>query len=244
MNYDRPLPTRPITAEVALEILRELQRQAAEEAEPKEITAATTVADWIMIMDLVDGAEFLDHVFGLKRSKQAWRSLLQPAHERTLGEVCQHLAQVARIEALEPLPMLGKPCLSAGVFLTIRSILARDGADVSNLRPSSLLKPFLRHHYSTFMCHIAKLAPGRLPVLQIHRPFQDSLVKLGFFGLLLCIAGYCWGSYFGVSGLIILLLTQLGIMCTAAWPPANVELGDLRDFRDLVRMLLMPPPSG
>src|SRR5205807_3444561 len=62
-----------------------------------------------------------------------WESEWLPPARRTIGELCERIARSADIVIPEPVTVLGRPCLSAGTSLAVRTILAEAGADVSKL---------------------------------------------------------------------------------------------------------------
>src|SRR5262249_61758956 len=89
----------------------------------------------------------------------------------TVDGLCHALARVAQLPLIEPLTVLGRPCPAAGAFLLIRRMLAEAGADVSRLRPSTPLIPYIWLWPEVFRWQLPRLAPGRGPAFRVlNRP--------------------------------------------------------------------------
>ena len=116
-----------------------------------EITAEMTVRDWRWANDLIGWkklSEFLNQEFRVQISQEEWQNVLEPARKRKLIEVCRILSKYAEKYIYEPKTLFGKPCLKAGVFLTIKKNLKDKGVDVSELRPSSSLTAYMDKYFS------------------------------------------------------------------------------------------------
>src|SRR5262249_34069627 len=124
--------------------------------------------------------------FGLEVSKREWKKELFPASIHTVGAVCDFIAQRATVLLMEPLELAGSTSPSAGAFLAIRHVLRRAGADVSHLRPSTPLAPFLGAYLPAFR-EISHLAPGRLPRPIVTAPAHEGLG---------CAGVACWKAGF------------------------------------------------
>jgi hypothetical protein len=143
------------TEKEILEIFKEQHRLCSPldpEADPwAEITADMTVREWRWANDLIgwkELSEFLNQEFRVQISQSEWRESLEPAKTRKLIEVCRLLSKYAEKDIYEPKTLLGKPCLKAGVFLTIKNNLKDKGVNVSELRPSSSLGEYLDKNFS------------------------------------------------------------------------------------------------
>src|SRR5262249_12499494 len=143
MTPDLPIRTRPMTPEEVLDGLRDLHCRmtgtvwADAVAELHFDTELTDlVAEEIGFDPLV--AELY---FGTGRLPDEWRQRVWGFG--TVRGLCMALAQFVEVPVIEPVTVLGRPSPSAGAFVTIRALLARAGADVSDLRPSTPLLPYL-----------------------------------------------------------------------------------------------------
>ena len=147
------------------------------------------------------------------------------------------LAKNIDVENVTVPTFFGRPCAPAGVFFAVRELLARDGADISRLRPSAPLSDYTIRHVSVFAGPISQLAPGALPPMKIDHPLHDqstclSIVCLIAFMGSLAIAG--WQPFLWIP---MMFLTALS--CGWNWYTAramcadSVTFGELQTFRDL-----------
>ena len=143
------------TEEEILEIFKEQHRLCSPldtEADPwAEITAEMTIREWRWANDLLGWkklSEFLNQEFRVMISQEEWLNVLEPARTRKLTEVCRLLSKYAEKDTYEPTSLFGKPCLKAGVFLSIKKNLKDKGVDVTELRPSSSLTAYMDKYFS------------------------------------------------------------------------------------------------
>ncbi|MEJ7639586.1 MAG: hypothetical protein WKF75_16825 [Singulisphaera sp.] len=151
---------RPATPEYILDAIRDSHRQQCQfdpEAEPDaELTFETTVADWRSVRParLRPLGRALDSEWSLGRPDAARRSVLEPAKERTLRDVCDFVAS-SHETSIEPMSILG-------VMLPRRRI-PRDPFAVGEAGADGLVKR--RRRPSTHTCRYlgvpsADLTPG------------------------------------------------------------------------------------
>jgi hypothetical protein len=181
-------PTRKADAQLVLRVVAEIHRQRTHfdpEVDPSaELSFRSTVAEWRSACDLLSWRELgraLNTEWGINAADTEWRSVLEPAHERTLRDVCELIAGRARLPQIVPRGFFGARCTSAGVFLGIRSALAAEGVDTKRLTPSTDLEPYLRLAPFILLTFGARMAQGRLPPLQIERGLwvRNRRVSLG-----------------------------------------------------------------
>jgi hypothetical protein len=180
--------TRKADAGLVLRVFVEIHRQRTHfdpEVDPStELSFRSTVAEWRSACDLLSWRELgraLNTEWGIDAADAEWRSVLEPARERTLGDVCQFIADRAQLPQVVPRGFFGARCAAAGVFLGVRSALAAEGIDTRRLRPSTDLEPYLRLAPFTLLTFGVRVAPGRLPPLQIERGLwvRNRRVSLG-----------------------------------------------------------------
>jgi hypothetical protein len=209
-----------------------------------------TARDWDPILSQLyesfPGADWWNALCGRTRTRQS---------EPTMKTLCEFIATRAEMVELRPVTVLGTPCLSAGAFLTVRTLLAGSGADVSRLGPSSPLEPYFGRHELQFWRELPKLAPGTLPPLRRESRSEGCALHCGGTYLLACImasvAANC-GNRFGTPLLLAAGITAIiGIAWTissfCSRPAIRYRFGDLHTFRDLVAALLRRPlhmPTG
>lgn len=233
------------TPEYVLAVLRDNHRQLCQfdpAADPDAtLTFDTTVADWRLACDLLSWRELgkaQNQIWNIHCSHAEWKSVLEPARQRRLIEVCELIASQANRPLIRSFHIFGRCCRPAGTFLTIRSMLNDAGANAEEISPSTLLAPYARRHPDLFLDAISRLAPGALPSVRIKKPKYDSAVSCST-ALLTCFAV---GLIFDVPWLAIACgLAFVGsyfeVWQTARQLPESVEFGDVQTFRDLATVL-------
>lgn len=239
--------SRPMTPDEVLEVLRSWTDDDA----GSSITFDTTVREWINCLNddwIDDPAPSLNLVFETSPAKAEWKQVLRPEKTRHLRDLCEFIAARATIPTINPVAVFGRPCLPAGAFRTLKAELARRGADVQDLGPSTVLEPFLKRNAEAFFGVFAKLAPR---VLSLHRT-EDRLCFRFFRAM--CLIGIptmflgflaewaCWQlAPFAVAlGAALLLIGYLGSSITGSLRPRRAWLEGLVTFRDLITYLLNP----
>ena len=190
MNKHFPPQKELATPAYVLSVIADNHRQQSPfdlEADTEaHLTFQTTVAEWRDTCDLLGWnklAHALNAAWSVNISDDQWRAVLQPPRQPTLHDVCNLIASRASKSAIQPITILGKPCNTAGAFFTVRHLLSQAGADASEIRPPT----------EEFRGPISRLAPGRLPPVEIHTPLYDGAV-----------AG------FGISSLLGLVAALIG----------------------------------
>ena len=246
MPYDDyQIPTRPMTADDAFATILELMRHDTAPAELNALSFDTSIFEWeIAIIEAGDISipDGFNAMFGTALPAEAWRAVLEPARQRTLGDVCRLVAGNTVVPVIEPVAVMGDRSRAAGAFLAVRRILREEGVDVSDLRPSSPLTPYLRDRWPGIVARLRRLAPGRLPPARVEAPAHVT-----------CAAGIC-GSY------ILLMVGMLlrrwlpphvaltGAVCFIGFvisafvfdrrvKPLDIRIGAARTFRELCQVL-------
>ena len=136
----------PASAEDILNIFEDNHRHQCQfdpEADSDiHITFDTTIEQWRWACDLVGWEKLgiaLNEHFGIDFNLEKWKTLLEPASEKQLKELCVEISKNTQKEIIKPLNILGKTCLKGGIFLTIKSKLAEAGACVEELAPNTSL---------------------------------------------------------------------------------------------------------
>ena len=233
-----------LTPDDVLSILRDQHRHQCQhdpEAAPDiGLTFDTTVADWRYACDLVGWRQLalaLNDYWETKIPLHKWKTALVSPKNRTLRDVCELLAANASTEVVTVPMILGRPCGPAGVFFAVRELLARDGADVSKLRPSTPLADFAIRYASTMAGRISELAPGALPPIKIEHPLYDQrsclfiVCLITFMGSLAIVE---WQQFLWIPLMIVTALSWVWGWYTArVMYPDSITFGELRTFRDL-----------
>jgi hypothetical protein len=247
VSHDRPPVAGHATPDYILDVIRDWHRQQCQfdgEVDPDAVlTFETTVAEWRWACDLLDWRRLgraLDAEWSLGRPDAAWRTVLKPAKQRTLRDVCEFIASGTVKPSIEPWRALGKSCFPAGAFLAIGSLLRQAGADVGRVLPSTPLDGYTRRHLRVFLGPISRLAPNALPAVRVSAPWHDLSATACALGLLLGLVAVVAGRFVSpeltAGGGIVVLISWVGGWL-ASWllPPPSVKFGSLETFRDLAR---------
>ena len=253
---DHPITERFLTSQEILTILidhQRLQREAGCLTDDL-LDGSSTVSRWILSREMCfvdDAANHLNELFNLRLTYVQWREALTPRSRRTLRELSDFIAsQRLTIPRIEPVTIMGSTSLAAGVFLVIRKVLRDAGADVSDLRPSSPLKPYLMSHARPLVEAMSKIAPGRLPPLEIDDSIAASFgcaMQLTWVLALVCrIAGvrsFDWQLNMTIDvALTLHLLARLWDWSRGR--PMDLKFPWVRDFRDLSRVIAGERAAG
>ncbi len=225
-----------------------------------ELGFETTIAEWQDICDLVSWKPLgraLNEEWKVCEGDAAWRSVLQPAKKRTLRGVCELLAKSAMIPSIQPARILGRECMAAGAFMTIRSLFKEAGADISDVTPSTEIADYTVEYGHIFVGSISPLSPNAIPHVTVSEPRYDSSLRCILIGLAIAgLGGFITGLVEMMwmaseiemcLGILAFLLISFGALIVAAsqistlWPtqlaPSSVVFGDIKTFRDLSQVL-------
>jgi len=173
------------------------------------------------------------------------------AHYRHLDR--EGADQRARVEVDdEAADEFGGPCPEARVFRRILAILHENGADVSGVRPSTPLAPFLCGHRAMFESRIAMLAPGAVPEVGTRlSPFvvflRERFEPILWVSVLLCVPVFVILALVYSSPRFLITATIAWIAATLLFAAAAAildvvarhmsRLGDCATFADLCRLI-------
>jgi hypothetical protein len=150
------------------------------EADPSaELSFNSTIDDWRAANDLLPWkqlSEFLNQEFNISPTEEEWKNVLTPASTRTLKDLCELISKHSTHVDIKPKNLLGQECLSSAVFLTLRKYLERRQVNVSDLRPSSLLTPYLEKYFSEMVEQTTIVANGK----KVFDKFETKIKKPGF----------------------------------------------------------------
>ncbi|MCA9004326.1 MAG: hypothetical protein KDA70_03555 [Planctomycetaceae bacterium] len=242
--------TEPVTAEYVLSVFQDQHRQIfllEHDMLPREeLTMETTVEEWQYQCDYLEwrplGRAWND-AWGIDLADEEWRAVLTPKRKKTLGGVCELIAQHASAPVIREETFFGKPCRPASAFLTIRALLKEAGADVSKIAPSTPLIPYTNQFADTFRWSIANLAPGVMPGAKImnwdhYRGADISLLWMTGtlpFALMFSLGSRSlWPLLFPGGFLLLFLLFRVELHRRGG---RQLQFGNLRTFRDLSELI-------
>jgi hypothetical protein len=261
MNDTIPLQTRSMTPD---EVLSRLTAWADESdsgvvgRDSDLYDLAVLVTDdlqfWPRQSALRELGRLIEELFDIRIEE--WETDRFPPVRRTVGELCERIASAVEVVVPQPVTVLGRPCLSAGAFLAIRTLLAKAGADASAIAPSSPLTPLVCRFPGTFSGRIVPMMDGPAFVLVSAAARRADRLRLLFAviavfgGLILLAAATPVARFvsFRLSGACI--AGGIGCFWFVRWCLISsrelvrqVELPGLHDFRDLVNRILNRPPG-
>lgn len=242
-----PVATTRMTADDVLAVLVDHHRLIVQTTISPRIGAidrTMTIKQWLRLVEgfwFEDAVATLQLLFEIKPGRAAWREVLLPLGDRTLGEVCDYIASLGpTLPTVEPVHVLGESSPMAGAFLAVRRALLDAGADVSELKPTSLLRPYLLRHGKRLIPALRRMAPGQLPTLIVEAPVHEALgiarVACGMTAMICIFTGHA--STMGWQAAAITWVLYLAELFAARLiRPWDVRLAGLRTFRDLSRVL-------
>ncbi len=210
------------TAAELFEIFKESHRLFSpldpEADETIVLTPESTIDDWREAQDLLpwrDLATYFNKSFGLKLPLETtWYPVLEPSHKRTIGQVCELIAQHATKEVIPSVRPFGQDCQTAAVFLWLKGKLGNAGIDVSALRPSTPVADYKRH-FGLLMDEVLRRGVRTIDKIELERFPAGEAWK------------YVVDFFFPNSAYRRRLLT-----------------GDVVTFRDLVERIVESQPLG
>ncbi len=164
-----------------------------------------------------------------------------------MRDVCEFLASRVHFPRVKAARLLGRDCVPAGAFLTIRALLDKEGVDVKGISPSTPLADYTRSHFTNFFGAISQHAPRAIPdVNEGKHPYYSCSFGAVAIGMLTVAFSGGLGSLFenamplialSCIGLFGFLMTSMGL-CALAFgrffvPVPELKFGELRTFRDL-----------
>lgn len=161
--------SQQLTPTDILNILFEQHRISSKldfETDPDAIlTFNSTINYWRNAGDLLAWkplSEFLNECFGISVSEDQWKEVLIPSRKKTLKDVSELISKNCEYEDIEPINIFGNKCLKASVFLTLKKYLKRRNVNTSDIRPSSLIAPYLERYYSEMLEQISIISKGNV----------------------------------------------------------------------------------
>jgi len=239
---------RKITPEEVFFIFKEEHRLCSQfdvEADPTvELTIDSSVEEWRYSMDLLQWQKLgksLNEEFEINVPESEWKSVLEPSRSKCLRDVCQLISNHAQIEIVKPIKIFGKDCLSASLFKTIKRNLTKRGVDTSDLKPSSLIEPYLKNHFGEFIEQINKNYTGVIPEIKTTETKVskfNSNIWLAF--ILFLIAGLFWNPLLGIAVILLFIGLYTGNKQRKEFDDQNemMFIPKVKTFRNLVEEIV------
>jgi hypothetical protein len=223
-----------------------------------ELAGTTTVEDWDCSWNLFDAtfgsgersfANYWNEWWGVDIPWNEWSPILLDSTNHTVADVCELIAKYARRPVARVVTILGRRCADASMFLAIRTLLVKAGADEDSIGPSTELAEYTKNYLTTFDRQIRLLAPSQrlsativrnTSLVQLERVIKYSmfyLVGAAAVALLLpAFAEVCMLCSF-FAGLIAVVVGTIAVI-VGELTPACVTFGELQTFRDLAQCLV------
>ena len=198
----------------------------------------TTIAEWRSICDLVSTRRLttiMHDWFDVTRPASEWKAVLEPEDERTLADLARFVAPYVHLPEFRPMRVSGVVDAASGAFFCLRSLLARAGLPVGQIRPSTPIASLDRAYVLPLGDALARLAPELTPVPRIvpsHRHRVGGLLAL--LGFVLVLNGILRTSVSEIAVAVALVLAGVALSRTA---PAAVNFGPYTSVGDLARAI-------
>ncbi|MCZ6834336.1 MAG: hypothetical protein O7G85_01045 [Planctomycetota bacterium] len=189
-------------------------------------------------------AVYFKRLFNVHIEYEQWKSVLDSKKEKTLGPVCDLIAEHALAPLIErefDSVMLSWP---AACYRTLLLLLNDLDIVIQDMTPDSLLAPLLRKHPKYLSFYLPRLSPGRLPALRKMNRLSYVVYGFGFATLLLFPVSHLMGLIIHPEeALILFVIFVVGLMFAKSKRMTRWKLGDLRTVSDLCHALVSPPPE-
>jgi hypothetical protein len=195
--------------------------------------------------DWIELAAMFERLFRIETGKEQWWAVLAPTQHRSLGPVCDLIAEHALAPVIER--RVGSKTLHwpEAAFRSITLILNDAGIDVHGLTPRSKLAPLLPTGSRVFTQVVTRLAPGRMPALRsINHSFRASIAALAAGAVAHIAARAVPVTFLPALGSVLLLVGAIGVLLSSTLPAKRFRLGTLETLDDLARALTSPPPEA
>lgn len=245
MQVDYPTETVPATPEYFLELFR-LDENAADLTMDDPLRYLLTHIDEFTFQSSKRMFDFLNQVFPGCLDRTDWNAHFPSLRGHTVGELCTYLAERVPRPVIRPWHGAGYACMPAGAFLTVRSLLAKRGANVEEIKPSTALEPYLRKHGEALHSDLCRLSPD-LPF--IHKDRRLLKPACWSFAGALCLTLLSWfisalsikSAILVGSNCLLWMVALVLLMFANVLPPRRVTLGTMITFRDLAYALAGQP---
>lgn len=150
------------------------------EADPgAELSFLTTIDEWRDANDLLPWQPLsvcLNEGFQIAATEAEWKSVLTPSHIKTLKDVCELISSHVSRQNILPKKLFGQECLSAAVFLTLMKYLEQRKIDVTDIRPSTPIVPFLEKYGAEMITQTTIISNGK----KVFDQLDIKIKKTGF----------------------------------------------------------------
>ena len=196
-----------------------------------------TIFEWRDACDLLNPtelAEIYHKTFKIKRPISELENILKDEDKNTLSEFCEYISQYAERKSIEPIKLLGQNCQTASIFRTLKQNLTEQGADTTDLKPSTKINEFFLKSDGILFDEVNRIAPGTMTEFE-YKANKIELIgnKVLFISIVFAI-GF-WSIWF--FHWLLLLPIAIGIMIYQIGvkkEPEKINIGGFDNFRELI----------
>jgi hypothetical protein len=187
MNVAYPTDEIPATTEYVLEVINAVIRSGRPGKDQQPLTLDMTIGEWFKQTDgisrfvpLACTQWYEDLLEGLFGSFLPETTAMRLTRTNTLRDLCQPISdRMGTRQAIRPWRPLVGASRAAGAFLTLRSVLAKYEADVSNLSPSTPLNdPDLGCYLLGIDLDLIRLTPETHPAMETGCRRRDRFLSI------------------------------------------------------------------
>ena len=247
MATDYPTDEVPATPEYVLEVLRKVvELQIGHDA----LSAESSVIELIGVYDDLSWhrnellARYMNTTFAVDIPLEEWQGAFPKPTYQSVGEVCEFIAERITRPQIRPWRSALGESLPAGAFLTLKAMLAKAGADVSSLSPSTRLdNPTVRKPLLSAIYDLVRISPVTFPPNGFGERSRDFVVALAFAGVGGGLFIMVWGAavlgvcnpsnlvcQIGLAASLIAWVIGLTIALQSRW---SLVIPGIETFRDL-----------
>lgn len=127
-----------------------------------DLNYESSIFEWRDACDLVDTkklAKIYHKEFNLNRPISELENILEDEDNKTISDFCEYISENAEREKIEPIKLLGQNCTSASIFRVLKQKLTENGADTTELKPSSEINPFFLKYGGQLFNEVNRIAP-------------------------------------------------------------------------------------
>lgn len=202
-----------------------------------DLNYESSIFEWRDACDLVDTkklAKIYHKEFNLNRPISELENILEDEDNKTISDFCEYISENAEREKIEPIKLLGQNCTSASIFRVLKQKLTENGADTTELKPSSEINPFFLKYGGQLFNEVNRIAPRTFSEFEYK---SNKISRFGrnilFFGLLLLIC-ISWFWKFQWQ-LIVPIIFGIGLTYIGdKKQPEKLNISGFKNFRELI----------
>lgn len=200
----------------------------------------TTILEWMDNFDITEVnnlGKYINSWFMLNISESEWKQILEPVEIKTIFDVTEFIRLRGKTYEFKDYFAFGRACRTAGIFLTLKSVMQKKGINVEKIKPSTLISEITKENIHEFIETVNLLSPNKLPKIEIK---LYKIAYLGTYGVGISVVMGIINSFAKNIELFTFTITILiasflySIFIAGKIPLKEVKMGEIKTVRDLV----------